>query len=149
VRALGSQEDAEEAVSDTFLKLWRSAPTYRGEAMVRTWLFRIATHTAIDVLRRRRRQPVVVTAIMAADDWDARLADTPELANPEAAMVAGYQRARDYQALRLALTHLEPSERTLLALYYFEGCRPMPPGAATKPAPRQWSMAIACYELWW
>jgi RNA polymerase sigma-70 factor (ECF subfamily) len=122
VRALGSPEDAEEAVSDAFLKLWRSAPTYRAEATVRTWLFRIAHHTAIDVLRRRRRQPVVDTSITVADDWDARLADTPELINPEAAMLAGYQRARDQQALRLALTQLEPSERTLVALYYFEGC---------------------------
>src|SRR5207245_188587 len=70
----------------------------------------------------RRRQPVVDTAVTAADDWDARLADTPELVNPAAAMVAGYQRARDHQALRLALAQLEPAERTLGVLYDFEGC---------------------------
>src|SRR5437016_10347124 len=102
VRVLSSREDAEEAVADTFLTLWRSASTFRAEATVRTWLFRIANHTAIDVLRRRRRQPIVETSI-TADHWEARLAEISEPCNPEAAMIAGYQRARDHQALHRAL----------------------------------------------
>jgi len=122
VRVLSSHEDAEEAVADTFLKLWRSASTFRAEATVRTWLFRIANHTAIDVLRRRQRQPVVETSFPPVADGEVRPGEDTELANPEAALVAGYQRERDHQALRLALAQLEPSERTLVALYYFEGC---------------------------
>jgi len=74
------------------------------------------------VLRRRQRQPVVDTSVPPVADGEVRPGEDTELANPEAALVAGYQRERDHQALRLALTQLEPSERTLVVLYYFEGC---------------------------
>lgn len=120
-RTLGSREDAEEAAVDTLLKLWRRASTYRGEATVRTWVYRIASHTAIDVLRRRRRQPEVGAAVPLPGGQDECLAEAPELGNPEAAMLAGYQRRRDQQALRLALAQLAPLERTLVVLFYFEG----------------------------
>jgi RNA polymerase sigma-70 factor, ECF subfamily len=119
-QALGSREDAEEAVVDTFLKLWRRASSYRGEGTVRTWLYRIAQHTTIDALRRRRRQPVVDAAIPGLDERDVRLAEAPHAVNPEAAMVAGYQKDRDQQALRLALAQLPPAERTVVVLHYFE-----------------------------
>lgn len=119
--ALGSREDAEEATVDTFLKLWRSASTYREEVAVRTWLYRIAHRTAIDVLRRRRRQPIVDAAVEVANDREARLSGGPELVDPEVAVLAGYQQERDRQALRRALSLLAPSQRTLVVLFYFEG----------------------------
>lgn len=119
--ALGSREDAEEATIDTFLKLWRSASSYREEAAVRTWLYRIATRTAIDALRRRRRQPIVDAAVAVASDREPCLGGGPELADPEALVLAGYQQERDRQALRRALAHLAPSQRTLVVLFYFEG----------------------------
>jgi RNA polymerase sigma-70 factor (ECF subfamily) len=121
IQALGDREDAEEAVVDTFLKLWRGAPAYRGEAAVRTWLYRIANSTAIDALRRRSRQPAVEANVILFDDRDARLEATPDWVDPAAALVAGYQRERDRRALSRALARLAPSERVLLVLFYYEG----------------------------
>jgi RNA polymerase sigma-70 factor, ECF subfamily len=134
-RALGNREDAEEAVIDTFLKVWRGAPAYREGATVRTWLYRIAHNTAIDALRRRSRQPIVEPSLASADDRDARLDPVADLANPEAALVAGYQQERDHRALRLALAQLAPAERTLVVLYYFEGCSYAQIGAITGASP--------------
>jgi RNA polymerase sigma-70 factor (ECF subfamily) len=121
VQILGHREDAEEAVVDTFLKLWRGAPSYRGEASVRTWLYRIANSTAIDALRRRRRQPSVDANVILSDDRDARLDPASERIDPAAALVAGYQQERDRRAVNRALAQLAPPERTLLVLFYFEG----------------------------
>src|SRR5215212_651076 len=39
---LGSAEDAEDAVQETFLRAFRSLESFRGNAAFRTWLFRIA-----------------------------------------------------------------------------------------------------------
>lgn len=54
-RMCGSDEDAQEAAQDTFLALWRSAKSFRGDASLSTWLYRLATNACIDLLRRNQR----------------------------------------------------------------------------------------------
>ncbi len=51
---LGSREDAEEAVSEAFLRAFRHAAEYRGEGEFRGWLFRIARNLCRDRLRQPR-----------------------------------------------------------------------------------------------
>lgn len=52
-------ENDREARNDLFqeivLQLWRSFPTFRGEAKITTWMYRIALNTAISGLRKRGR----------------------------------------------------------------------------------------------
>ena len=55
-RILGNEDDAAEATQDTFLKVWRSLHGFRGDAMFSTWLYRVATNTAITKLRTRSRR---------------------------------------------------------------------------------------------
>ena len=59
-RMLGSFDDAEEIVQETFLRAWRARRTFEGRALLRSWLYRIATNACLDVIARRRPQPVVV-----------------------------------------------------------------------------------------
>jgi RNA polymerase sigma-70 factor (TIGR02960 family) len=56
-RILGSAQDAEEAVQDSFLAAWRGMAAFEARASVRTWLFRIATNRCLDALRAARRRP--------------------------------------------------------------------------------------------
>ena len=58
-RLLGSSQDAEEAVQDTFLAAWGAIGAFEERASVRTWLFRIATNRCLDALRASRRRPSV------------------------------------------------------------------------------------------
>src|SRR5687768_5256786 len=51
---LGHSEDAEDAVQETFLRLLRTLPGYRGDASFRTWLFRVAVNLCLDRKRARR-----------------------------------------------------------------------------------------------
>ena len=48
---------AEDALQETFLAAWRSAPAFRGEATVRTWLFTIARNAANRQFRRHVGEP--------------------------------------------------------------------------------------------
>ena len=49
---------AEEVAQETFFRAYRSLEKFRGEAKLRTWLYRIATNLAIDLVARRRERPV-------------------------------------------------------------------------------------------
>src|SRR6476660_5911825 len=63
-RMLGSTEDAEDVVQETFLRAWRRRETFRGQAPLRAWLYGIATNASLDLLERRKRRllPHLVSA---------------------------------------------------------------------------------------
>lgn len=55
VRMLGRQQDAEDAVQDTFLKLYRGIDSYRSGSVFSTYLFRILLNSCYDILRKRKK----------------------------------------------------------------------------------------------
>jgi RNA polymerase sigma-70 factor (TIGR02960 family) len=69
-RMLGSFQDAEDALQDTYLAAWQGIGGYQGRASVRTWLYRIATNRCLNALRSAKRRP--------AREWGM-----PEIEPPE------------------------------------------------------------------
>src|SRR6478609_4660697 len=74
-RMLGSFQDAEDAVQETFLKAWRSRATYEGRSTVRAWLYRIATNTCLDLLAKRRPEPASGGEVRWLQPYPDRLLD--------------------------------------------------------------------------
>ena len=55
---LGSAEDAEEAVQDTYRSAWRSYGTFEGRSSPRTWPYRIAARACLKALDGAKRRPL-------------------------------------------------------------------------------------------
>src|SRR5688572_16708946 len=69
-RMLGSFQDAEDALQETFVAAWQGMGGFDGRASIRTWLYRIATNRCLNALRAASRRP--------AKDWDVPAVEPPE-----------------------------------------------------------------------
>jgi RNA polymerase sigma-70 factor (ECF subfamily) len=98
----GDQELACDAAQAAWVKAWQRLPSLRNPERLRPWLLTIATNEARQVVRSRRRRPVVPIDAVVAE---------PSVAGP----------SPDRVDLIAALAHLTPADRSLLALRYVAG----------------------------
>ena len=124
-RLTDDPEEARDLTQETFLQAFRSVAHFRGEADLRTWLYRIAVNQARNRWRwwRRRRRDVTVSldapSATASDDerpLAARLRDA-RAPDPEADALAGERE----QALLAALAELARPYREAVVLRDVEG----------------------------
>ena len=75
-RLVNSHEDANDLLQEVFLKIWQALPSFRGEAQVYTWVWRIATNEALNHLRR---QQVRATLRLSSfeEEMDRRIESDP------------------------------------------------------------------------
>src|SRR5215213_2140780 len=110
-RMMGERQAAEDLAQDAFLKVWRSASSYRAErGSVRTWILSIVHNRSIDQIRshasRRRTQ-------------DKIEASAPRSQPSEA--FAQTWRNSQHDQVREALDTLPPEQLKILELAYFSG----------------------------
>src|SRR6266702_3218436 len=70
---LGSIQDAEDLVQETYLRAWRSYGGFEGRSSVRTWLYQIATNRCLTELARHSRRMLPSGLCDPEPDPDARL----------------------------------------------------------------------------
>ncbi len=127
-RMLGSLDEAEDLVQETFLRAWRSYDGFEGRSSVRTWLYRIATNACLTAIERRGRRPLPSGLGGPADDPGAQLetaAEVPWLQPlPDALVTADLDdpaavtaaRAGVRLAFVAALQYLSARQRAILIL---------------------------------
>jgi RNA polymerase sigma-70 factor (ECF subfamily) len=124
-RMVGSFEDSEDLVQETFTRAWRARARFRrgGPSSFRAWLYRIATNVCLDYMARRGRRVLPVDVVPAADpDGDVPpsseevrwLEPYPDrLVDPHEAAVARETLEIGFVA---AVQHLPPRQRAALVL---------------------------------
>jgi RNA polymerase sigma-70 factor, ECF subfamily len=128
-RMVGSIDDAEELVQETYLRAWRSFGKFEGRASVRTWLYRIATNACLTALVRPVRRVLPSGLGAPSDDPDGEpalagdhvmwLEPVPDaLTRPDTADPADVaaSRASVRLALIASLQYLPPRQRAVLIL---------------------------------
>jgi RNA polymerase sigma-70 factor (ECF subfamily) len=113
---LGSFEDAEDTVQETFLRAWRRRETFEGRSTFRAWLYRIATNASLDLLAKRRPEPAAGGEVQWLQPYPDRLLDELPAADaddPEAVAVAQETIELAYV---VAVQHLAPRPRAVLVL---------------------------------
>jgi RNA polymerase sigma-70 factor (ECF subfamily) len=129
-RMLGSFDESEDLVQETFLRAWKNLGGFEGRSTFRAWLYRIATNACLDALdgRARRVLPHQVAApadpsvalpprtdIAWLQPFPARVGEpvAPSEAQPDAVVVA---RETIELAFLAAIQHLPPRQRAVLIL---------------------------------
>jgi RNA polymerase sigma-70 factor (ECF subfamily) len=102
LRILGSEQDADDVVQETWLRAIRSAPRFRWEASFSSWLSAIALNCARGMRRRERRWPTT---------------EVPDDAPAQGRWLATEARID----LERALERVPPGYRAVLELYELEG----------------------------
>ena len=115
-RMLGSLDDAEDAVQETFLRAWRGREGFDGSGLFRAWLYRIASNVCLDMLRRSSHRATVLRSF-AEVPW---LQPYPDRLLAEAAAPSGQpdtaaiERETIELAFVAALQVLPPRQRATL-----------------------------------
>ena len=110
VKITKNREDAEEAAQDAFIKAYRSLESFKGDATFKTWFFRIVYTTAISKVRGKQNYQVSI------EDHQLSDRELVETENTIGQLTADERSAH----LHKAMDELDPNERTILNLYYFE-----------------------------
>jgi RNA polymerase sigma-70 factor (ECF subfamily) len=69
-RMTGSVHDADDALQDALLRAWRSLERFEGRSSMRSWLYRIATNTCLDLIGRRPKRVLPLDYGPATDPHD-------------------------------------------------------------------------------
>jgi RNA polymerase sigma-70 factor (ECF subfamily) len=104
---LGDWQRADEIVQETLLRAWRHPEIVgSGHTPIRSWLFTVTRHVAIDLWRARRRSEAFEENF---DDRNAELPDPAEV----------IEQAVDAVDVRAALAQLSPEHRVVITEMYF------------------------------
>jgi len=111
-RLLGRRSDLDDLLQETYLQLFKSLKTYRGDAKVRTFLYRVCANVALMHLRWWRRRP--------EEPW----AEVPEELSANATPEQAAQAAQASRLVQRALSTLPAKKR--IVFVYHEVCGLMP-----------------------
>jgi RNA polymerase sigma-70 factor (ECF subfamily) len=110
-RIMGQRQTAEDLVQEVFLKVWRSAMSYRAErGSVRTWILSIVHHRGIDQLR----------ATASRQRTKDRFEASAEKSQPSEAFAETWRNSQRDE-VRAALKTLPTEQLKILELAYFSG----------------------------
>ncbi|WP_309619535.1 RNA polymerase sigma factor [Salinibacterium sp.] len=106
-RILGSTDDVDDVVQETFIAAWQQLHTISDPAMIRSWLMRTASHKSIDRIRARREHV----------DITANEPEAPPEHTPERTAIANSRE----DALSQVLSRLPPQQRECWTLKELSG----------------------------
>ena len=107
-RFVCSHEDADDLVQEIFIKIWGALPTFRGDAQLFTWLYRIATNETLNFLRKQKVRASLRFQSLD-DELERKIDEDPYFNGTEA-----------QRLLSKAILKLPDKQRVVFSLRYYE-----------------------------
>jgi len=111
-RMLGSQEDAEDATQEVFIRVYRGLMNFRGEAQLSTWIWRISVNVCLSYRARRKEY----TVRLEDHNLEETLADVSEDSNPESA----FSKKEESERLASLIAELNHIEAAAVSMFYLQ-----------------------------
>lgn len=118
LKIVNDPQDAEDVLQETFIKAYRSLPTFEGRSSLSTWLYRIAVNEALMLMRKRKVE--LISLDNEIDNGDDEV-EPVEIADwcclPESDLLSAESRS----FLDRAMKQLSPALRAVFILRDLEG----------------------------
>lgn len=109
-------EDAEDVAQEVFIQVYRSIHSFKGESKLSTWLYRIATTRALDLLRSRKSKKRFGFMQRLFGDNNEPVHEIPDFNHPGVAM----DRKENAAKLFRAIAQLPENQKTAFTLHKLE-----------------------------
>ena len=110
LRMLKNREEAEEVSQDTFIKIFKALPKFKGESKLSTWVYKVAYNTSLDRIKKNKRQYNEVTIDSFSENQLKTLDNALEI----------METVEQQQTIQNCLLQLSSKDSFLLTLFYFE-----------------------------
>lgn len=107
-RMLCNEDDAKDAVQDTFIKAWIQLKTYQNDYQFSTWLYKIASNICLDKLKSSEKRLSV--KLSDKQDFSSQTEVEAEIINKDLA-----------DKIKTVTNNLSPKQKMLFTLRYLEG----------------------------
>lgn len=103
-----SHEDADDLVQEIFIKVWTSLPSFRGDAQLYTWLYRIATNESLNFLNKQKVRAALAFESLS-DNLVRKVEDDPYFNGDEA-----------QKLLSVAIQKLPQKQKAVFCMRYYQ-----------------------------
>lgn len=107
----GNYQDSENILQETFIKCYQSLPQLKNPAQFKTWLYRILTRTAWAYCKKQKKEQPV------EEIYDVYQASLPL----EKSSLELVTETEEQQRLLAAVSQLQPKQKTVIVLHYYNG----------------------------
>jgi RNA polymerase sigma-70 factor, ECF subfamily len=120
-RMTGNEHDADEVVQETFLRCYKRLDSFEARSTFSTWLYRIASNCALDLLAKRKQDKMHIVETDAREDDANPEERTLDFASPQPGPERMLLSAELRERVASAMKRLTDVERTAFVLRHFEG----------------------------
>ena len=101
-----NHDDTNDILQNTYIKIWKALPKFKGNSKIYTWIYRIATNESITFINKSKKQPISIETINVTEPYTNQIdqIDGNEI----------------QQKLELAIATLPAKQRIVFNLKYFE-----------------------------
>lgn len=113
-RVCGNREDAYDLAQDTFLRVCNSIHSFRGDAPLSAWIYRIANNVCVDYIRRQAKSRTIsLDAPCVTDDGETRWQIRDHATGPEEAVL--YRDLKN--AVVEGISRLSPDHKSVIVMH--------------------------------